>query len=110
ELYGHSEQAAIELLYIKAANDVIGYRMEQLQDALKHTKEILSALTALQNAKNELQVSDRSVPEFDEDHYEETASGVFGSAIKPSLTNFDYSKIGDYKNDLQDALQALLND
>lgn len=109
ELYGHSEQAAIELLYIKAANDVIGYRMEQLEDALKNTKSILSALTALQNAKNELKVSDRSVPEFNEDDYEDQASGVFGSSIKPSLTDFDYSKIGDYKHDLQQALQKLLN-
>ncbi|MFA6914778.1 MAG: hypothetical protein WC222_00130 [Parachlamydiales bacterium] len=109
ELYGHTEQAAIELLYIKAANEVIGYHMERLEDALKSTKDILSALTALQNAKNELEVKDREVPEFDEGDYEEQASYTFGSSIKPELTDFDYSKIQDYKEDLEDALQDLLN-
>lgn len=109
ELYGHSEQAAIELLYIKAANEVLGYHMGQLQDALKATNKILSALTALQNAKNELKVKDREVPEFDEDNYEEQASYTFGSSIKPDFTDFDYSKIQDYKEDLENALQSLLN-
>lgn len=111
ELYGHSEQALIELIYVKVANEVLGSRMEELEKALTHAKNILSILTQLQNAKNQLHVTSRSVPAFDESNYETDASHIFGSPIVPSLiASFDYSVITGYAADLDQALNDLLND
>lgn len=112
ELEDHSEQALVELVYVKVANEVIGGQLEKLSQALTSTSQILTALRKLQDAKNQLQVTDRVVPPLtDEGSYEETASHVFGSSIKPTLiSGYEYDTlIGGYKEELQAALQALVS-
>lgn len=111
ELDGHSEQAIIELLYVKTANDVLGSALGQLQGALQATTTIMQTLTALQNMKNSLQVENRTVarpfPNTAAD-YIKFASANFGSSIKPTLDpGFDSSSITRLQQELQAELQAL---
>lgn len=109
-LHGHNEQAMIELIYIKVANKVLGGHMEDLEKALSSIKTIVNALTNLQNAKNQLKVSSRSVPTFDENDYESVTSEVFGSPLTPSLIDgYDYDQINDYADQLKSALNQLLD-
>lgn len=109
ELNGHNEQALTEIIYVKVANDVIGGQLALLENALTATSGILSTLQQLQNVKNQLHVSNRSVPTFDEGTYEDVASKVFGSSIKPSLiSGYDYSQVSGLASTLNTQLQDLL--
>ncbi len=110
QLNGHSEQSAIELIYTKAANDVLGAHMASLEQALTTTQQILTTLTNLQNAKNQLKISGRSVPSFTNSAtYGSMASKVFGSPIRPSLSpSFNYAVITSYRSALSQEIGALL--
>lgn len=53
----HTEQAAIELVYIKAANQIIGDAMTQLTSALNTSQSALNLLTEIQQMHNNISVS-----------------------------------------------------
>ena len=54
-------QALIELEYVKAGNDLIGAQLEELDEALKLTKEILDTLGLAQSLHNKISSATRSV-------------------------------------------------
>jgi hypothetical protein len=60
DLNAHSEQAMIELVYVQTANDILGQAMGNLDSALTTTRSVLNILTALQNLKNDLNVTSKS--------------------------------------------------
>jgi len=65
ELNAHSEQALIELVYVRAANDLLGQAMGNLDDALATTQSTINILTGLQNLKNQINVQSKSAFGFD---------------------------------------------
>ena len=65
DLNAHSEQAMVELVYVQTANDILGQAMGNLDSALTTTRSVLNILTALQNLKNDLNVSSKSAFGFD---------------------------------------------
>lgn len=65
ELDAHTEQALIELVYVRTANELLGTAMGNLDSALNTTRSVINILTALQNLKNEISVSSKSAFGFD---------------------------------------------
>jgi hypothetical protein len=53
----HTEQAAIELVYIKQGNQIIGDAMTQLTSALNTTQSALNLLTLIQQMHNNISVA-----------------------------------------------------
>lgn len=103
EINAHSEQAVIELVYIKTANNQLGNTLANLSSALNTTTSVLSILTALQNMHNEISISGKSAFGFNfksggitsaggslnitayESAYDKAASAYFGQAIDPTF-------------------------
>lgn len=67
------EQAMIELVYVKTANDVLTEKMASMENALSITTDVMNSLTAIQTAHNQLQATSRQVPTF---NYANSAGGV----------------------------------
>lgn len=57
QIQDHTEQAAIELVYIKQANQIIGNAMANLTSAVDATQSSLNLLSLLQQFHNQLSVS-----------------------------------------------------
>ena len=65
ELDAHTEQALLELVYVRTANELLGEAMGKLDSALGTTQNIIDILTGLQNLKNQIQVKSKSAFGFD---------------------------------------------
>lgn len=107
DLSAHSEQALIEMVYIKTANDLLGSALVNLQSALGTTQSVLNILQALQNLHNDISVKSKSAFGFNYStgfyngksitasggsvialstyvtQYNQAASAYFGKAIDP---------------------------
>ncbi len=57
QVQNHTEQAAIELVYIKQANQIIGNAMDNLTSAMNASQSALNLLSMLQEFHNQLSVS-----------------------------------------------------
>jgi len=64
ELNAHTEQALVELVYIRTANDMLGGALGSLDSALATTNSILNLLAALQNLKNAINIKSNSAFAF----------------------------------------------
>jgi hypothetical protein len=64
ELDAHTEQALVELIYVRTANDMIGSAMASLDQALNTTQSVLNILQALQNLHNQISVKSKSAFPF----------------------------------------------
>lgn len=56
EINAHTEQALVELIYVREANNLLGGAMTNLDQALNATQSVLNILQALQNLHNSLSV------------------------------------------------------
>lgn len=65
EFSAHTEQAAVELVYVREANSLLGDAMGNLASALNVTQSVLNILQALQNLHNSLSVNVPSTFPFD---------------------------------------------
>lgn len=95
DLDAHSEQALIELVYVRTANEILGASMASLDTALNVTQSVLNILQALQNIKNYITVSSPGTFNFS---YEDAGlprnsnillTVIFPTNIGPGLTPFD---------------------
>lgn len=85
----HTLQAMIELVYVKAANDVLYDHMVSLHSSLRVTREANDLLTGLQNLHNQIRVVPRGSFGFDyasgyrnyEAAYQHQASDFFGKPV-----------------------------
>lgn len=68
ELNAHTEQALLELVYVRTANELLGTAMGNLDSALGTTQSIINILTGLQNLKNQLSIKSKSAFGFDYTH------------------------------------------
>lgn len=96
-----SLQSMVELQYVKNANDLLGEKMGDLQQALQLTKESLSLLTNIQNLHNLIQVSNR--PPFStffkifqsnasyQAQYTAAASAYFAMPLVPTLLHDNWT-------------------
>lgn len=64
ELGAHTEQALLQLVYVRTANDMIGDAMSNLDLALSTTQSVLNILQALQNLHNNISVQSKSAFPF----------------------------------------------
>lgn len=64
ELNAHTEQALIELIYVRTGNDLIGSAMANLDQALQTTQSVLNILQALQDLHNQIDVRSKSAFPF----------------------------------------------
>jgi hypothetical protein len=64
EATGHTEQALVELIYIKEANDLIGSAMGNLDSALNASQSVLNILQGLQSLHNSISVKTNSTFPF----------------------------------------------
>ena len=110
DLDAHTEQALVELVYVRVANEMIGSAMGNLQSALNVTQSILNILQAIQNLHNKVQVLSKAPFNFDfvtggspttesspvsQEHslnfnqyianYKAAADAYFGQAINPTF-------------------------
>lgn len=74
EMSAHTEQALLELVYVRTANEMIGNAMGSLDSALNTTQSVLNILQGLQNLKNDISVKSKSAFNFN------YITGVFGSS------------------------------
>jgi hypothetical protein len=98
----YSLQSMVELLYVKRANDQLGDKMGDLQEALQVTKDALSLLTNLQDLHNKIQVNNKppfstffnifthGIGNFSPD-YQTAASAYFAMPIVPTLIDDGYT-------------------
>lgn len=102
DINAHTEQALIELVYVKTANDVLASSLASLQDALGLTKNILDLLTGLQTLHNAITVSSKGSFHFNfvsnpaggadfAAQYRAAASAFFGTPVDP---RFLYASAG----------------
>lgn len=98
-------QAMVELLYIKAGNDLLEGSLNALGQQVISTRDVLATLSDLQTLHNQLTITNRSG--FDpnaystSDDYSNAASGYF-SGISPTV-NLSPTALAQY-----DALKAAL--
>ncbi|MCE5319038.1 MAG: hypothetical protein LLG04_16960 [Parachlamydia sp.] len=64
ELNAHTEQALLQLVYVRTSNDMIGDAMTNLDLALQTTQSVLNILQALQNLHNNISVQSKSAFPF----------------------------------------------
>lgn len=64
ELAAHTEQALLQLVYVRTSNDMIGDAMSNLDLALNTTQSVLNILQALQNLHNDISVKSKSAFPF----------------------------------------------
>lgn len=57
DLAAHTEQALVELVYVRTANEILGASMASLESALNISQSVLNILQALQNLKNYITVN-----------------------------------------------------
>lgn len=65
EMDAHTEQALLELVYVRTANELLGEVMGNLDSALGTTQSVINILTGLQNLKNQISVKSKSAFGFD---------------------------------------------
>ncbi len=118
EMQDHTEQAAIELVYIKEANQLIGQGMLQLTSALNVTQSALNLLTMIQQLHNQISVTAPSNFPFNfatglatgsppspntslpltttqyQQNYQLVASAYYGHAISPSFMFASVNSMG----------------
>lgn len=102
DLDAHSEQALIELVYVRTANEILGDSLAALQDAVSVTKDVLDTLTGLQTLHNRVEVNSKGNFSFNyadgsggidnyRGRYTSAASAFFGGGILPV---FPFSSAG----------------
>lgn len=64
ELNAHTEQALVELVYVREANDLLGAALGSLDSALNASQSVLNILQQLQNLHNSLSVKTNSALPF----------------------------------------------
>lgn len=121
----HTLQAMIELVYVKAANDIIYSNMTSLNSSLQVNKAVLDGLARLQTLHNAVKAQGKSAFDFDfavnhnnQDYtkqYQSAASAFFNTPIQVVTDFSDYGnseriwgdQVGSTYLYLKSALQLL---
>lgn len=102
DLDAHSEQALIELVYVRTANEILGSAMGSLESALNVSQSVLNILQALQNIKNYITVSSPGTFNF---NYTFAANGRITTLAGGSLIDTNFS-LADYQSMYASAASA----